>query len=434
MTNLSRTRVLSAKVEFFEQKFRTPIQLSSGLIDVITEARATVQVQMGDRKAEGRGSIYLSDLWAWPDPTSSHEHRDAVLRNKCVEVAVSVADIVGEPAHPLELGLRLHHAICEPPGDIPILARALCMAPFDAAIHDAAGQILEKSAFRFYEEGIPIPTADHYFPGGTCQAIAKTLRAPKEALDGWWLVSAHDSLNGDLAEAIRKHGFGCFKLKILGRNIKEDVQRTAAVYEAVRWHGVATPKLSLDSNEGHVSAEAVREFLEELQRENPSAYEAVCYLEQPTSRDIRQGGFNWQSVAACKPVLLDEGLTSLDLLPLVLEQGWSGLALKTCKGHSFNLVAAAWAHRNGLLLAMQDLTNPGLAAIHSWLLAAHLPVINGIELNSPQFTPQANAPWLPELSGLFDIRDGKHRLDPKVAGLGTHLRSSIPASELVHKD
>ena len=82
--------------------------------------------------------------------------------------------------------------------------------------------------------------------------------------------------------------------------------------------------------------------------------------------------------------------------------GWSGLALKTCKGHSFVLVAAAWARQHGMLLSMQDLTNPGLAAIHSALFAARMPTLNGIELNSPQFTPAANAEWLPRLSGLQD--------------------------------
>jgi hypothetical protein len=119
-------------------------------------------------------------------------------------------------------------------------------------------------------------------------------------------------------------------------------------------------------------------------------------------------------------VLLDEGLTSLELLETAVAQGWSGLALKTCKGHSFALVAAAWAREHGLSLALQDLTNPGLAAIHAVLFAAHIPMQNGIELNSPQFTPAANAAYLPHLSGLFEPREGLHRLPPPVPdGLGS---------------
>jgi hypothetical protein len=105
-----------------------------------------------------------------------------------------------------------------------------------------------------------------------------------------------------------------------------------------------------------------------------------------------------------------------------VHQGWSGFALKTCKGHSFVLVAAAWARERGLKLALQDLTNPGLAAIHSALFAAHVPTCNGVEINSPQFTPAANAPWLPCLSGLFEPKKGVHHLAmTKPPGLGSAL-------------
>ena len=73
-------------------------------------------------------------------------------------------------------------------------------------------------------------------------------------------------------------------------------------------------------------------------------------------------------------------------------------------------------------LSLQDLTNPGLAAIHALLFAAHVPTLNGVELNSPQFTPAANAEWMPRLHGLFDPHDGMHRLaGPAPAGLGSGL-------------
>jgi len=109
-------------------------------------------------------------------------------------------------------------------------------------------------------------------------------------------------------------------------------------------------------------------------------------------------------------------------LALAEEQGWSGIAIKTFRGHSFALAAAARAHERGMRLAAQDLTNPGIAAIHSALLAAHLPVFNGLELNSPQFTPEANADYLPRLSDLFEPTDGRHHVPAHTAeGLGARL-------------
>jgi hypothetical protein len=164
------------------------------------------------------------------------------------------------------------------------------------------------------------------------------------------------------------------------------------------------------------------EFLLALREKDHMAFDALEYLEQPTGRDITRHSFDWREVAQLKPVLLDEGLTDINLLPLALKQGWSGLALKTCKGHSFALCAAAWAHENGMVLSMQDLTNPGLSAIHSCLFAAHVPTINGVELNSPQYTPDANRDWLPRLASLFDPQDGCHSLPHmNPVGLGSSL-------------
>lgn len=419
--NFSHTEVLSAQVEFLPQKFRVPMRLSSGLIETITEARATVRVRVGDVEGEGRGAMYLSDLWSWPDPSRTHEQRDAILRDLCTRIAKSLPDLAGSSAHPLELGLRLHHAVCHEADEIPPLARAMCTAPFDAAIHDAAGQATRISAFRFYDNGAAIPSADSHFEDGACAAIKDLLQPPAPALAGCLIVNAHDDLGEPFARELRRFGYCRLKVKLLGRNAADDARLTAAAYRAARQHSPSPIRVSIDSNEGHAGADAVLEYLNELEKVDPEAYAALDYLEQPTSRDIVANAFDWNSVSGRKPVMIDEGLTSLEGLPLAIEQGWSGLALKTCKGHSFILMVAAWAKRRGLQLTMQDLTNPGLAAIHSYLLAARLPLLGGIELNSPQFTPQANEPWLPRLAGLFDVRDGFHRLPGDVPGLGSHL-------------
>ena len=74
------------------------------------------------------------------------------------------------------------------------------------------------------------------------------------------------------------------------------------------------------------------------------------------------------------------------------------------------LAAAAGAHDHGMLLSLQDLTNPGVALIHAAAVGAYLPTINGAELNSPQFTPDANDEFLPRLAELFIPRHGVHRL------------------------
>lgn len=417
------TRILDAKVEFIPRCLRTPLILSSGPITAVTEARAEVVARVGEREGVGRSSIYLSDLWAWPDPLLSHEMRDSRMRALCETIAARLPALCGgEPAHPLELGLRLHDSVerLAVADDPPALARAVCLSPFDAALHDAAGQARGESAFALYRESVSLPSADPYFPEeGAAAAVARTLMPPRNALAAWLVVGSSDS-EAEVAPWIRERGYRAFKLKIHGHDNAADAARTAAVYRAARACGAEAPRLCVDSNCANPDAESVRDYLERLRAADAEAFAALEYIEQPTGRDIAAHRFDWRLVTALKPVLLDEGLTSLDVMETAAEQGWSGFALKTCKGHSFALTAAAWAHRRGLRLALQDLTNPGLSAVHAFLFAAHVPTMNGVELNSPQFTPDANAAWLPRLNSLFAPTDGLHRLPGGVpVGLGS---------------
>ncbi|MCF7855039.1 MAG: mandelate racemase/muconate lactonizing enzyme family protein [Candidatus Pacebacteria bacterium] len=414
------TTILDAAVSFIDQPLLTPLTISSGSITELSEAVAEVTVRVDGREATGKGAIYLSDMWAWPGSTLGHARCDAELRALCETIAANLPELCGgEPAHPVELGLRLHESICGTKDDPPVLARAMCTSPFDAAIHDAVGNALECSAFDLYTRPAPIPSADPFLNGHASDAIRNTLEWRHKELNAWYLVTKGDTAE-DLDPWVRKRGYRCFKLKLFGKDNAYDVERTVEVYRILRELGAENILLSIDTNEANPDAASVVDYLERLNATNSDAYNALLYLEQPTARDIIEHPFDWREAAALKPVMLDEGLTSLEGMRTALDQGWSGFALKTCKGHSFTLVAAAWAIQHGLLLSVQDLTNPGIAMIHAALLAAHLPTLNGVELNSPQFTPAANEEWLPRLPGLFDVHDGVHKL-PEVMpkGLGS---------------
>lgn len=427
-------RVLWAEVDFAPQAFVRPLILSTGAIHTITQATATVCVEVDGREAQGHGCIYLSDLWAWPSPQWDHAQRDAAMQRYARRVATQLPHWTGEPAHPLALGLRLHEAVLrdESPwedGPVPpAMARLVCASPFDAAIHDAVGQALQISAFELYEPGLPIPEADGMFRNGVSAAIAAMLlHPPRTHSPAWWVAGKADDLERDLRPVVEQRGYFAFKLKIMGQDASQDAARTAEVAQALRRWGVERPRLSIDSNEANPDAQSVLDYLDELERLDPQAYAALEMIEQPTARDIAAHRFDWRPVAQRKPVMVDEGLIGLESLKIAQEQGWSGFALKTCKGHSFALMAAAWAHEQGMLLSLQDLTNPGLSAVHAGLFAAHVPTINGVELNSPQFTPAANADWDQRLPELFAPRQGQHRLPPAdAAGLGSHLGQPIP--------
>ena len=86
--------------------------------------------------------------------------------------------------------------------------------------------------------------------------------------------------------------------------------------------------------------------------------------------------------------------------------GYTGAALKACKGQTQSLLLATAARVYGLFLCVQDLTCPGASLIHSAGLAAHVPGVAAIEANSRQYCPAANQPWAERFPAFFRITDG----------------------------
>src|SRR5689334_7682093 len=105
-------RVVEARVEFEEQPLRTPLVLSTGAITRISLATATVTVAGPDgRREQGRGAMYLSDLWAWPSATLAHADRDAAMRGLCRALADVLPEWTPAARHPLHHGVAWEHAV-----------------------------------------------------------------------------------------------------------------------------------------------------------------------------------------------------------------------------------------------------------------------------------------------------------------------------------
>jgi hypothetical protein len=110
--------------------------------------------------------------------------------------------------------------------------------------------------------------------------------------------------------------------------------------------------------------------------------------------------------AKLKPIVIDESLVDYEALLLAREQGYTGVALKACKGHTEALFAAAAAQTFGMFLCVQDLTCPGYSFLHSASLAARVPGVAAIEGNGRQYCPAANKKWARQFPTMFDIKDG----------------------------
>jgi L-alanine-DL-glutamate epimerase-like enolase superfamily enzyme len=174
-----------------------------------------------------------------------------------------------------------------------------------------------------------------------------------------------------------------------------------AAREATSW------LYSCDFNEKCANVDYVVEFLGRIKKKNAAAYDRIQYIEQPTHRDLKAHPENRMHEAAkLKPIVIDESLVDYETLLLAREQGYSGAALKACKGQTDSLLLAAAAQKFGMFLCVQDLTCPGASLIHSAGLAAHVPGVAAIESNARQYCPDANKPWAIRHPGIFRITDG----------------------------
>jgi len=220
-----------------------------------------------------------------------------------------------------------------------------------------------------------------------------------------------DGLPNTFEEWIPRDGLIRFKIKLNGGNLEADYNRVVGIDRIVNRaqaaRGIKDWQYSLDFNEGCPNVAYLLDFLRRIREATPTGFDRILYIEQPTARDLAKDRANVMHEAArLRPVVIDESLTDLEALLLAREMGYTGVALKACKGQSHAMLMAAAAQKFGMFLCVQDLTCPGASLIHSAGIAARVPGNAGIEANARQFVPAANRAWEAKFPGLFTIHDG----------------------------
>jgi L-alanine-DL-glutamate epimerase-like enolase superfamily enzyme len=426
-------------------------------------ARVTVENRAG-QIAQGWGAMFLVDLWAWPISRASHAAKSAAMR-RLFEAWGRFLTGCGQRGHPIDLFMHAaqelesqSRAVCAEltPGEVmPHLGALICASPFDHALHDAFGNVNGIDSYLGYGPEHMRTDLSHYLgPAFRHMYPAHFLRpAYLPAIPIFHLVGGLDKLwsrecsddPGEhelpvaLEQWIARDGVFCLKIKLHGRDLAWDIERTlevSQVYHEVRQAQrvdlPVRPYLTLDANEQCTSPEYMVAFLRRVRELNPLVYNDILYLEQPTERDIQVHRWDMRALAQHKPVLIDEGLASIEDLDLALALGWSGAALKSCKCLSLDLLLLAKAEVAGTPYAIQDLTNPLIALVQSVGLAARTHPIKGVEMNSRQFFYEVNAPLAQAHPELYSIRDGYARTHSIAGtGLGLQIERMAGLSELL---
>jgi L-alanine-DL-glutamate epimerase-like enolase superfamily enzyme len=416
--------------------YRSPIKFGGRVVDDVVLFNVLVEVETRDgRHATGLGSMPMGNVWAWPSQQVSTEETLTCMIEFSKRLAATAADY-SDAGHPLRITTDLstaHHELAasltaerklaEP---MPRLAQLVCVSPLEAAIYDAYGRALAQNSYNLL--GVDYVDADlsNYlndeFAGQYLEQY--TSRQPKPKMPLYHLVGAldplfeadvgdrlNDGLPETLGEWILADGLTHLKIKLSGDDLPWDVARVVAVEQvsqaAQAKRGCTAWHYSLDFNEKCPNVEYVLDFLRELESRSSTAMQRVQYIEQPTHRDLRAHPDNRMHAAArIKPVVIDESLVDLDSLLLAREQGYSGVALKACKGHSEALLMGAAAQKYDLFLCVQDLTCIGASFLHSASLAARVPSVAAIEGNGRQYCPAGNRDWEDGYPGMFHIIDG----------------------------
>jgi L-alanine-DL-glutamate epimerase-like enolase superfamily enzyme len=429
-------RLRDVRLSYEDFRYRTPIKFGGVALDRVTILNVVVDVETrGGIVGHGFGSMPLGNVWAYPSKGMSYDQTLEAMR----EVAERVAGVYrnhSEYGHPIDITWTLEHQCLREAEDvgrqlkvadpIPVLATMVAASPFDAALHDAFGKVHGLNCFSTYGPEFLRNDLGHYlgkeFAGLRLHNYVLTKAKPRMPL--YHLVGALDPLTatdvkqpvGDglpetLAEWIPFNGLTHLKIKLNGDDLEWDVNRVIGVNrvaeEQQAKRGVKTWHYSLDFNEKCGSVAYLLEFLRRVNEQAPQGFERIQYIEQPTRRDLKADRANVMHEASkLRPVVIDESLIDLESLRLAKEMGYTGAALKACKGQTQSLLMAAAAIKDGMFLCVQDLSCPGASLIHSASIAAHIPGIAAIEANSRQYCPAANEPWAPRFPGMFRITDG----------------------------
>jgi L-alanine-DL-glutamate epimerase-like enolase superfamily enzyme len=425
-------RVVEVRHSFQDFRYRAPYKFGGREVDRVTLLDVECRVRSGGgREAWGFGSMTLGNAWSFP--AAPQEVGLPAMMSLAGELRALTA-ACDETGHPLDLFralepqyLRAAEALSRAralPVPIPKLCTLVVASAFDAAIHDAYGKVHGRSSYRTY--GPEFATRDlsaDLGPAFRGEYLDRYVPAtPQPRMPVFHSVGASDPLEASdvrkrlddglpntLEEWIPRDGLRRFKMKLNGGDLAADFERVVRIDRVVNraLAGRGDWKYCLDFNEGCPGVAYLLEFLAKVRAATPSGFDRILYIEQPTARDLKKDRANVMHQAArLRPVVIDESLTDLESLLLAREMGYTGVALKACKGQSQAMLMAAAARKFGMFVCVQDLTCPGASLIHSAGIAARVPGNAGIEANARQFVPSANRAWEARFPGLFTIHEG----------------------------
>lgn len=413
--------------------YRSPMKFGGRVVEDCTVLRCNVAVTAGSsrKKVVGTGEMTMGNAWAWPSKIPAPLTLKLLL--ELAERLVDHARALAPSGDPLQITHQLakerdaiaadfakERNLQEP---IPKLAVMLAVSPLEAAIHDAFGRAHGRNSFdcmtsEFLNEDLSAYLGEEFVGSYPDKYLSAK---PKPTMPLYHLVGALDPLSDDdlrtkvgdglpetLEQWLQTDGISHLKIKLAGNDLDWDVGR---IIEVNRVAEKVAPerkwRVSLDFNEQCPNEDYVLDLIERIERLSRPALDRVQYIEQPTPRDLTlRTEMTVHRIARLRPIVIDESLTDLESLRLARQRGYTGIALKACKGQSECLLMAAAAGHHQMFTCVQDLTCIGGSFLHSASLASRLPGVVAIEGNGRQYCPAGNEAYMASYAPMFRVRYG----------------------------
>jgi L-alanine-DL-glutamate epimerase-like enolase superfamily enzyme len=413
--------------------YRQPMKFGGRVVEDVCVLRTEIIATPagGRKKVKGIGEMTMGNAWAWPSKIPGKVTLKLLieLANR-LAVRVENAGLCGDPLQISHQMASLREMVTEEMNQefkiaerIPKLAAMLASSPLEAAIHDAFGRLHGRNSFdlmnsEFLNEDLSAYLGEEFAGKYPSDYLSSK---PKPTMPLYHLVGALDPLSSQdlksrlndgwpetLEEWLQSDGITHLKIKLDGNNVDWDVGR---IVEVTRICEAIAPernwKLSFDFNEQCPNEDYVIDLLERIERLSKLSFDRLQYIEQPTPRDLTQRTeMTVHRIARLRPVVIDESLTDLESLRLARQRGYTGLALKACKGHSECLLMGAAGAEYKMFTCVQDLTCIGGSFLHSASIASRLPKVAAIEGNGRQYCPAGNEAYMREYAPLFRVRYG----------------------------
>jgi L-alanine-DL-glutamate epimerase-like enolase superfamily enzyme len=433
----SDIRILDVRHSFEDYKYRTPYQFGGRSVDQVTLLNVDVRVVTSSGKeAAGFGSMPLGNAWSFLSQVVTYDQSLEGMKQLAGKVRTITAGYT-RPSHPIDINHELEPEYLKAAAEvsrtlklaepIPKLCTQVTASAFDAALHDAFGKANGINCYLSYGPQYMTHDLSYYLgPEFRGEFLDRyVLKRPVPSIFLYHSIGASDPIVeqdikrriGDglpetLPEWIERDQLTHFKIKLNGADLKADVERVVSIERAAaetqRRLGIPQWKYCCDFNERCKDVGYLMSFLDQIKQRSPEVLTRLQYIEQPTARDLK-ANLNNRMHAAAKivPVVIDESLVDLESFHLSRKLGYSGVALKVCKGQSHAVLMAAAGQKYKSFLCVQDLTCPGASLVHSASLASHIPGVFTIEANSREYVPSANEKWKEKFPSIFSIKGGK---------------------------